>query len=156
MEYTFRTKSEEKIKSKEIFLAPGINSFCVDEFGYYEISFSGCHSYDESTPSSFKTGADSPVNVKAVKHRNGIRILSDIKSTFKVLVENENGEKSFIVFIEEPTKINGKHAYKFDFDLKPLSKLVVTPQSETALFNPESKAIFGANDCTEVIILDFF
>lgn len=152
MNYKLRKDSVNNLKPKEIFLAPGINSFCVDKFGYYDIKFSGCHSYDESTPSSFKTGADNNVNVRAVKHRNGIRILSDIKSKFIVFVEDENGEKSFIEFIEESTKVNGKHAYRFDFDLKPLSKIILTPKSDTVLFDPESKAIFGANDCTEVII----
>lgn len=150
MSYAFRSAKSEEAASKEIVLAPGINSFCVDKFGHYDLSFSGCHTYDSSTPKSFKTGVSSPVSVNAVKHRNGVRILSDIKSTFKVLVESEHGEKNVVAFTEESTKVNGKFAYRHDFDLQPSSKLIMTPQSETVLFSPQSKEIQGATDCVEV------
>lgn len=152
MTYVFRSTKPEESASKEIFLAPGINSFCVDRFGYYDLSFSGCHSYDSTTPKSFKTGEEKPVAVNAVKHRNGVRILSDIKSTFKVLVESETGEKNVITFTEESTKITGKFAYRNDFDLQPSAKLTLVPQSDTILFTPQSKEIYGANDCVEVRI----
>lgn len=152
MSYALRsTKSEESI-SKEIFLAPGINSFCVDKFGTYDLTFAGCHTYDSSTPKSFKTGEEKPVKVNAAKHRNGVRILSDIKSTFKVQVEAENGEKNVIAFTEESTKVNGKFAYRHDFNLQLGEKLTLTPQSDTVLFSPQSKEIQGATDCVEVRI----
>lgn len=150
MTYTFRTSKAEKLTSKSLNLAPGVNSFCVDRFGHYDLLFSGCHTYDTSTPKSFKTGEEKPVAVNAVKHRNGVRILSNIKSSFKVLVELEDSGKNEIVFTEEPTKVNGMTAYRYDFDLKPSAQLTVTPQSDTVLFNPVSKQIFGANDCVEV------
>lgn len=151
MSYGLRTTAKsEKPTTKEIFLAPGINSFCVDKFGTYDLSFSGCHTYDAATPKSFKTGDEKPVIVNAAKHRNGVRILSNIKSTFKVLVEVENGQSTHITFTEEPTKVNGKFAYRHDFDLEPFVKLIITPQSDTVLFTPKSTEIFGANDCVEV------
>lgn len=158
MSYSLRTSQQEKSASKEIFLAPGINSFCVDKFGQYDLRFSGCHSYDASTATSFRSGEEQPVNVNAVKHRNGVRILSDMKSTYKVLVEFENGEKNYINFAEEPTKVNGKYAYRHDFDLQPSAKLIITPQSDTALFSPKSKEIYGSVDCVEVrtqILIEF-
>lgn len=144
------TKSEKSPGNKEIFLAPGINSFCVDKYGTYDLSFSGCHTYDAATPKSFKTGDEKPVVINAAKHRNGVRILSNVKSAFKVLVEVENGQNSHITFTEEPTKVNGKFAYRHDFDLEPFVKLTVTPQSDTVLFTPKTTEIFGANDCVEV------
>lgn len=144
-------KSEKSTATnKEIFLAPGINSFCVDKFGTYDLTFSGCHTYDAATPKSFKTGDEKPVTVNAAKHRNGVRILSNVKSAFKVLIEVENGQTSHITFTEEPTKVNGQFAYRHDFDLEPYVKLTVTPQSDTVLFTPKSTEIFGANDCVEV------
>lgn len=152
MSYALRSAKPSESTSKEIFLAPGINSFCVDKFGYYDLSFSGCHTYDSTTSQSFKTGEEKPVAVNAAKHRNGVRILSDIKSTFKVLVELEHGEKNVIAFTEESAKVNGKFAYRHDFDLQPSAKLLLKPQSETVLFTPESKEIYGANDCVEVRI----
>lgn len=152
MAYVFRSSKPEESTAKEIFLAPGINSFCVDRFGYYDLSFSGCHSYDSTTPKSFKTGEEKPVTVNAVKHRNGVRILSDIKSAFKVLVESETGDKNVVTFTEESTKISGKFAYRYDFDLQVAAKLTLTPQSDTILFTPKSKEIYGASDCVEVRI----
>lgn len=155
MSYVLRSTNAQESVSKEIFLAPGINSFCVDKFGHYDLSFSGCHTYDSATPRSFKTGDDKPVSVTAAKHRNGVRILSDIKSSFKVLVESENGEKNVITFMEETTKVNGKFAYRHDFDLQPSSKLIITPQSDTVLFTPQSKELQGASDCVEVRFCSF-
>lgn len=153
MSYALRGAKSTESAAKEIFLAPGINSFCVDKFGYYDLTFSGCHTYDSTTTKSFKTGEEKPVAVNAVKHRNGVRILSDIKSTFKVLVESENGEKSVVAFNEESAKVNEKFAYRHDFDLQASVKLTLTPQSDTVLFTPKSKEINGANDCVEVRIL---
>lgn len=150
MSYVFHGTKPEK--STEIFLAPGINSFCVDKFGHYDLSFSSCHTFDATTAKSFKTGEEKPVTVNAVKHRNGVRILSDIKSTFIVLVEAKNAEQNLITFIEETTKVNGKFAYRYDFDLQPSDQLTITPQSDTLLFTPQSKQIYGANDCVEVRI----
>lgn len=114
MSYALRTSKQEVSAKKEIFLAPGINSFCVDKFGHYDLTFLGCHSYDASTPKSFKTGEESAIIVNAIKHRNGVRILSDINTAFKVLIEYDNGEKKYVNFAEEPTKINGKfHCFLF-------------------------------------------
>lgn len=151
MSYGLRASAKtEKSTVKEIFLAPGINSFCVDKFGTYDLSFSGCHTYDAATTKFFKTGDKKPVTVNAAKHRNGVRILSNVKSEFEVLVEMENGHSDQITFTEEPTKVNGKFAYRHDFDLVPFIKLTITPLSETVLFTPRSTEIFGANDCVEV------
>lgn len=152
MSYKFRATKTDKQASKEIFLSPGINSFCVDKFGTYDISFEGCHTYDSTSPISFKTGDGNSIAVKAIKHRNGVRILADTKSTFKVLIENEKKEKNYVNFKEEPTKVNGYFAYRQDFDLKPYEKLIISPQSDTDLFSPASKEVSGANDCVEVRI----
>lgn len=138
--------------TKDILLAPGINSFCVDKFGQYDLTFSGCHTYDSTTTKSFKTGIERPVAVNAIKHRNGVQIISDTKSPFKVLAEQANGEKQLITFTEEANRQSDSNqfVYQHYFNLKHNEKLTLTPQGETVLFAPQSKEIFGADDCVEV------
>lgn len=150
MNYEFRSSQPGESISKEILLAPGINSFCVDKFGQYDLSFASCHTYDANTPKSFQTGVERPVSINAVKHRNGIRILSDIKTSFKVLVEPQNGESRLIAFAEEANKVKNQFAYRYDFDLEQSEKLTITPKSDIVLFTPQSKEIYGGNDCVEV------
>lgn len=152
MKYTLDAAKPSESISKEISLAPGINSFCVDKFGQYNLKFSGCHTYDSTTTKSFKTGIEHPMAVNAVKHRNGVRIVSDTRTTFKVLSEQENGEKHVITFAEAVDEQHGANqfVYRYNFDLKQNEKLTLTPQGETVLFAPQSKEISGAADCIEV------
>lgn len=134
-------------------MAPGINSFCVDKFGQYDLAVSGCHVYDpNSFRSSFSTGETAPIAINAIKHRNGVRILSDERSNFKIVVQ-QNSRKDNYVVTEEPNKVNGQFAYRYDFDLRTEEQILVTPESDVMLFDPESKEIVGANDCVEVRIL---
>lgn len=156
MNYALGASQPNESISKEILLAPGINSFCVDRFGTYNLLFSGCHTYDSNTPTLFKTGDKNPVIVNAIKHRNGVRILSDVRSVFKVLVEMENGDKQHITFIEEPNKVNNQYTYRYDFDLQQTEKLTLTPQSDIVLFSPQSREILGASDCIEVCTFYFY
>lgn len=150
MNYVLRSSKPGETISKEIVLVPGINSFCVDKYGVYDLSFSSCHSYDSTTSKTFKTGNENPVTVKAVKHRNGILILSNIKSTFKVSIESDDQPKRTVTFVEEPNKVNNQFAYRYDFDLQPYERWTVTPESEIVLFSPQSTVLIGANDCIEV------
>lgn len=152
MNYILRSSKPGEAISKEIVLAPGINSFCVDKYGTYDLSFSSCHTYDSSTSKSFKTGNESPVAIKAVKHRNGVQILSNIKSTFKASIESEGHPKRIVTFVEEPNKVNNQFAYRYDFDLQPYERWTVTPESDIVLFSPQSTELIGANDCVEVSI----
>lgn len=134
---------------KDILLAPGLSSFCVEKFGQYDLTFTGCHTYAANAHRSFHTGDEVPLAINALKHRNGIRIVSDVKSSFKVLVE-QSGTKQYISPVEESQQINGKFSYRHDFDLKPNDRLVLTPESDVFLFTPTTTEIVGADDCVEV------
>lgn len=152
MKYALSSTTQIVQIAREILLAPGINSFCVDKFGEYDLKFSGCHTYDASATKSFKTGVEYPVAVNAIKHRNGVQIFSDTKTTFKVLAVHENGEKQLITFAEVPNKQQDatQTVYQHNFDLKHNEILTLIPQGETVLFTPPSKDILGGNDCIEV------
>lgn len=131
-------------------MAPGINSFCVDKFGQYDISVSGCHTYDStSLRPSFSTGETAAITINAIKHKNGVRILSDIRNAFQIAVE-QNGNANIYNVAEEPNKFNGQFAYRYDFDLRPNERILVTPESDVMLFGPDKSEILGAPDCVEV------
>lgn len=78
-----------------------------------------------------------------------MRILSDIRNTFNIAVE-QNGQRNIYNLAEESTKFNGQFAYRYDFDLRPSEKILVTPESDIMLFGPASTEILGAQDCVEV------
>lgn len=152
MTYKFHATQPQQptVAGKDILLAPGLSSFCVDQFGQYDLTFAGCHTYDTNALRSFQTGDELPLAINAIKHRNGIRILSDVRSVFKVAVEG-GGAKQYITPLEDSQKINGKFSYRHDFDLKPNERLSLTPESEVMLFTPAKTEIIGADDCVEVI-----
>lgn len=151
MTYKFHTTQPQQptVAGKDILLAPGLSSFCVDQFGQYDLTFAGCHTYDTNALRSFQTGDELPLAINAIKHRNGIRILSDVRSVFKVAVEG-GGAKQYITMLEDSQKIDGKFNYRHDFDLKPNERLSLTPESEVVLFTPPNTEIIGADDCVEV------
>lgn len=152
MQYKIKNAKPQDSASKEILLAPGINSFCVDKFCDYDLTFSGCHTYDPNKlRTSFHPSDSSPILVNAIKHKNGIQILSNVRTALKGLVEQKNDRKQF-TFVEQSNKINGQYAYRWEIDLAPEEKILVTPQSDVMLFTPVSKQIIGANDCVEVSI----
>lgn len=154
---TYKLRSKAPQAEKDIILTPGPNSFCVEQFGVYDLTFTGCHVYDKSSHSSFQTGEEKSITVTALKHRNGVKILSDIRSTHRALVEN-NGEKKSVIFTEETEKENGRFSYRYDFDLKHQERIIITPESEIVLFSPTSSELIGADDCVEVSLknISFF
>lgn len=151
MTYEFHT-AQPHGPALNILLAPGLSSFCVEKFGQYDVTFAGCHTYGADIPRSFHTGDEIPLAINAVKHSNGIRILSDVKSTFKVLIE-QRGAKRYISPSEEEQKLNGQFSYRYHFDLKHNERLLLTPESEIMLFTPAKAELIGADDCVEVCFI---
>lgn len=156
MSYQFHTTQPQQAAppALHILLAPGLSSFCVDKFGQYDVTFTGCHTYETDTPRSFHTGDEIPLAINAIKHSNSIRILSDVRSTFKVLVE-QGGAKRYISPTEEDQKINGQFSYRYRFDLRSNERLTLTPESEIVLFSPAKAELIGADDCVEVSFMSF-
>lgn len=146
-------KANAKPDTPEISLIPGLNTFCVKNFGQYNVKFVGCHSYDsKELPHSINIADHVPITVNAIKHRTGIRILSPIPATYRLLVESK--EKADTVnLVAESAKVDGNFAYRYDFDLKPEERVVLTPHSDVMLFNPERTDIVGAHDCVDVSLV---
>lgn len=141
---------------QEMTLIPGLNSFCVSKFGQYDISFVGCHYYDDNLPTTLDTGSRTPITITATKHRNGIRILSDEKTQFSLLVEAQ-GQKETVTPTLEAERIDGFLSYRYEFRLKADELITVTPHSDIMLLKPESQDIMGGTDCVDVrIIINIF
>lgn len=135
---------------EEIQLVTGLNQFCVTKYGQYIINFIGCHSYDtKNVPSFIHTNDLQPTVVNAIKHKNGVRILSDVSTNYKLIIERSNKMETVNLVVEKQ-KIDGSFVYRHDFDLELNERVVITPQNEIMLFKPENKEIFGGSDCVEV------
>lgn len=138
-------------QEQEMTLVPGLNSFCVPKSGQYDISFIGCHYYDENLPTTLHTNDRSPITITATKHRNVVRVLSNEKTPFKFLItKDDDGTTETVIPTLDPEKINGQWSYRYDFRLKSDERIVVTPQSDIMLVKPISQEIFGGNDCVDV------
>ncbi|XP_055609200.1 BOS complex subunit NOMO1 [Uranotaenia lowii] len=138
--------NEENVKTEEMTLKAGVNSFCVKKAGTYDVSFSGCHKYDESVPRIFDTQSSAPLYVNAIKHRNTVKILAEEKSTYKTKLSS--GET--IEFQLTTERTGSHHIYYHDFFLEQGEKLTLNPISDIMLFHPTELEIAGGSDCTEV------
>lgn len=110
---------------------------------------SGCHTFEEDTK-VLSTKSTSPVHVTAIKHRNGIRILSEIKQQFTIEVQYEDESKEVLKLIEQTERVDGYAAYNLNLNLKSGEAVKLTPKSEQMLFKPSTTEIKGASDCVEV------
>uniref|UniRef100_U5EYY7 Putative metalloproteinase-related collagenase pm5 n=1 Tax=Corethrella appendiculata TaxID=1370023 RepID=U5EYY7_9DIPT len=148
---SYKLKQVENAKSHEAILTPGLNSFCVEKAGTYDIKFSGCHLYDENVVKTFSTNSQTPLNVNAVKHLNTVKILStDRVSDYqvKIFTSGKNVEE-FVRFTTTGSKEDGYIVYKYDFYLKYDERVKITPVSDLMLFKPETKEIRGGSDCVD-------
>lgn len=140
----------ENLLTKEKQLSVGENVFCVGKSGVYDISLTGCHYYDaQSTVKSFTTNNPAPVQITALKHRTGVRILSEEQTNYKINVQIGE-KKELITPIEETNKVDGYFSYKHYFNLKADDVVKMLPKSDYMLFKPDYKEIIGGNDCVDV------
>ena len=109
-----------------------------------------CHIYDSSVPKSFSTRNQSPITVTAVKHRHGVRILSETALKYSIDVVRDSGVTEVVKLREESQKVDGYFSYRYDFDLKPQEKLKLLPKSSEMLFKPDIAELSGSNDCLDV------
>ncbi|XP_058121805.1 BOS complex subunit NOMO1 [Anopheles ziemanni] len=142
-------------KEEEIVLTAGMNMFCVKRAGEYTMRLSGCHRFDEATPSQFSTDSSDPIAVNAKSHRNVVRLIADEKERFHVQVLRDGGATSnevveFELTGERDSAGESGYVYRKEFFLEHGERITLRPQSEVMLFNPTQLEVMGGNDCTEV------
>lgn len=123
--------------------------FCVPVAGTYDLKVTGCHTYDEASK-ILSTKNSSPVYINALKHRNGIRILSEIEQLFTIDAEFEDGTKQILKPVKQSDKVDGYVAYNINLDLRSGERVKLAPKSEQMLFKPDQTEWKGAADCVDV------
>lgn len=149
-----RTKASYKLRLSEtnekmVELSNGFNVLCVPQSGEYIMKLSGCHVFDENAK-LFSTNDRSNLNLVAVSHLNGIRILSEMESKFTFEAIMEDGTKKILKPEPESQKVDGYFAYKLELNLRENEKVILFPFSEQMLFKPTSVELKGHNDCVEI------
>lgn len=122
---------------------------CVPIAGSYDLKVTGCHTYDESSK-ILSTKGSSPVYINAIKHKNGIRILSELDQLFTIDAEFEDGAKQILKPVKQAEKVDGYVAYNVNLDLGSGEKVKLAPRSEQMLFKPDQTEWKGAADCVDV------
>lgn len=144
--------AEQSDQAEEIQLVTGLNQFCVTKYGQYIINFIGCHSYDANVPPFMHTNDVQPAVVNAIKHKNSVRLLSDVSANYKFTVERANKLET-VALVADKQKVDGLFVYRHDFDLQLDERIVVTPKNDVMLFKPENREILGGSDCLEVCFI---
>jgi hypothetical protein len=143
------TTGGKSVEKSDIQLTSGANVLCVPKSGTYDLKVSGCHIFEEDSK-VLSTASSSPVNINAIKHRNGIRILSEIDQIFTIDAEFEDGSKKVLKPVKQNEKVDGYVAYNINLDLKSGERVKLSPKSEQMLFKPDQTEWKGATDCLNV------
>lgn len=130
-------------------MSSGVNELCVPKSGSYDLKVSGCHQFEENTK-VLTTKNASPVHINAIKHRNGITILSETAQAFTIEAEFEDGTTRSLKPGQQKEKVDGYVAYHVDLDLKVGEKVKLVPKSEQMLFKPDQTVLIGAVDCVDL------
>uniref|UniRef100_A0A182MWU7 SD-repeat containing protein B domain-containing protein n=1 Tax=Anopheles culicifacies TaxID=139723 RepID=A0A182MWU7_9DIPT len=138
-------------KEEEIVLTAGMNMFCVKRAGAYEMRLSGCHRFEETTPTEFDTSSTAPISVNAKSHRNLVKLVAEEKERYRVKVMRD-GEttEEFVEFELTDTRTDGGYVYRKEFYLQHGERITLVPQSEIMLFNPTQLVVTGGSDCADV------
>lgn len=110
---------------------------------------SGCHTFEEDSK-VLSTKSTSPVHVTAIKHKNGIRILSEMNQPFTIEVQYEDESKEVVKPVAQSERVDGYAAYNLNLNLRSGEAVKLTPKSEQMLFKPSSTQVKGATDCVDV------
>lgn len=145
----YHQKDVEGAKSEEMLLTSGMNTFCVQKAGSYEIELSGCHKYGADVPKAFTTSDPAPVSLTALSHRHTVKILAEEKYTYKTKVTSKSGTET-IEFISSEQRAEGAHVYRYDFFLEQGERITLDPVSDIMLFTPTTLEVTGGSDCVDV------
>lgn len=150
-EATYKLRSNDNSgKSIKVELIKGSNEICVTKSGIYDMKITGCHTFEEDVK-ILNTKNNAPVYINAIKHKNGIRILSESNQKFTIDVQyDEDQSIETLNLVEQSEKVDGYVAYTLNLNLKADEKVKLTPRSEQMLFKPISDEIKGASDCINV------
>jgi hypothetical protein len=132
-------------------LTSGANEICVPKSGLYDLKVTGCHIYEEDSK-VLSTKNAAPVHIKALKHKNGVRILSEMNQVFTIEIVYEDDSREVLKPVEQSERVDGYAAYNLNLNLKYGEVVKLTPKSEQMLFKPAYAELRGAGDCVNVAL----
>lgn len=150
MVYSFINADNSPTKAEVTQLGSGLNTFCVNKSGRYNVKLMGCHVYPEDITKTFSTDTLSPVTFAASAHHVGFRINipNGVRPELvKLTLESKTSGKRQLVADVEADKPN---SLKFETDLETGDEVTVTPVSFELLFKPEKHVYVMPNQCVEV------
>uniref|UniRef100_A0A182QGP4 SD-repeat containing protein B domain-containing protein n=1 Tax=Anopheles farauti TaxID=69004 RepID=A0A182QGP4_9DIPT len=140
-------------KEEEIVLTAGMNMFCVKRAGTYTMRLSGCHRFEETTPTEFNTASTAPITVNAKSHRNVVSLFAEEKERYRVQVQREGTENELVEFEFVDVQVDGKYVYRKVFYLEHGERVTLVPESEVMLFHPTQLVVMGGNNCADAGML---
>lgn len=150
MIYSFINAEKTPTKGEVVHLGSGLNTFCVNKAGSYNLRLMGCHVYPEDVAKTFSTDTLSPVTFPAKSHNVAFRI------------NTPRGTKPELVHLVLDSKVSGKrqlvpiveadkpNSFKFETQLVAGEEITLTPQSFELLFKPEKEVYVMPNDCVDL------
>lgn len=150
MVYSFINADNSPTKAEVTQLGAGLNTFCVNKAGKYNVKLMGCHVYPEDIARSFSTDTLSPTTFAARAHHVGFRINTPrgIRTELvKLVLESKISGKQQLVADVEADKQN---SLKFETKLETGDEVTLTPMSSELLFKPEKHVYVMPNECVEV------
>lgn len=152
MVYSFINADNSPSKAEVTQLGSGLNTFCVEKSGKYNVKLMGCHVYPEDIPKTFSTETFSPITFAARAHHVGFRInvpKGAKADQVKLVIESKKSGKQQLVADVEADKQN---SLKFETELETGEEVTVTPVSVELLFKPEKQVYVMPNECVSVAV----
>lgn len=152
MVYSFINADNSPTNPEITQLGSGLNTFCVDKAGRYNVKLMGCHVYPEEIAKVFSTDTLTPITFAAKAHHVSFRIMTPkgIKAELvKLILESKNSGKHQLVADIEADRPN---SLRFDTELETGDEVTLTPQSFELLFKPEKHVYVMPNQCVEIAV----
>ncbi|XP_039273388.2 BOS complex subunit NOMO1-like [Styela clava] len=130
-------------------LKKGRNQLCLAKPGKYKLEARSCHKFEQQSV-IYETGHPQPVVMQAVNHEMKLRVESTHADKLLKFVIKSNAESQDTIL--KPSVMKEKNSESYIYSSQYLAKdneqLVITPTSETLLFDPKSvNVVVKAEDC---------
>ncbi|XP_012278866.1 nodal modulator 3 isoform X2 [Orussus abietinus] len=132
-------------KKMVLHLSKGSTRHCVSKAGEYKFVPKSCHIYQQSVY-SWDTSSLSPILLSSTKHSHRGNIISNA-AVNDIKIKIDATSETPILGPLKYVKDGDNFKYEFEFIASTDTEYIITPLSETLLFNPPSLKVIGTNDC---------
>ncbi|KAJ8672759.1 hypothetical protein QAD02_004019 [Eretmocerus hayati] len=154
---SYNTKIEysapsQQNKKSSFEIPKGGTKHCVPTFGKYDFHPIDCHKYTKA-PFSWTTGDRNPIILSTTEHLQSGSVLTSVAADgLSIKIERGPGGQTPIILKNLKGVRDGeRYKYLFSFYTVAGESYVISPSSETLLFNPLTTKITGPEDCQKDI-----